>query len=114
MKLTKNQVIEVANIYINEELIPITRSANAIQQIMYGTVLGLASKRIPALIDMYADDKSLKALGIVDDSGYLDVDLLISTIKENWRDGEKITMGGINFSKNDLDKIYSICSRYTK
>lgn len=112
MKLTKQQVVEVVNTYIQEELIPITRSVDTLQQILYGSVLGLVSKRIPDIVNTYAEDKTLKMLGVVDEDCCVDVDLLISTVKENWKDGQPIKISNIKFNKSDLDKIYAIAKRY--
>lgn len=112
MKLTKQQVTEVVNTYIQEELIPISRSSDTLEQILYGSILGLVSKRLPAIVDTYAEDKTLKMLGVVDEDCCVDAELLISTIKENWKEGQVVKIGNIKFNRSDIDKLYSIAKRY--
>ena len=98
----------IAN-YLDEELMPQLQS-NGIEKVIVGTAASLFIRKSGTIIEGYKDNKLVKMLGIMDDDGNVDVDVLVEELKKNIsKEGIKIdvpVIGTLTFHKDDVDKLY--------
>lgn len=95
--------------YLDNELMP-QLPANGIEKVLAGTALSLAIRKSGTIMEGLKENKSVKMLGIMDEEGSIDVDVLTEELKKNVPiDGVKIDIpmiGGVTFHKDDVDKIH--------
>lgn len=98
----------VAN-YLDAELMP-QFQGNSVEKVIVGTVASLLIRRTGTIIEGYKDNKLVKMLGIIDDNGAIDADILAEEVKKNIpKEGIKIDvpiLGLLTFHKDDVDKLY--------
>lgn len=98
----------VAN-YLDAELMPQLKG-NGVERVIVGTAASLMIRKSGVIIDGYKDNKFVKMLGIMDDKGNVDVDILAEELKKNIsKDGVAIEvpiLGTLTFHKEDVDKLY--------
>lgn len=98
----------VAN-YLDAELMPKLQKTG-VERVIVGTAAALLIRRTGAIVEGYKDNKLVKMLGIIDESGNVDVDVLIEELKKNIsKDGVNIDIpivGILTFHKEDVDKLY--------
>lgn len=75
-----------------------------------GTAMGLGSGKLIKVLDEVKDNKIVKMLDIVDENGNIDVDSLISAMKEAANKYGKMTVeipmvGRLSFSSSDIDDL---------
>lgn len=94
--------------YLDGELMPKLQS-NGWEKVLVGTAASLAIHRTGAIIAGYKDHKLVKMLGIMDDEGNVDVEVLAAEVKKNIpKDGVKVDIpiiGIMTFHKDDVDKL---------
>lgn len=98
----------VAN-YLDAELMPQFQS-NGLEKVIVGTVVSLAIHKSGAIIGGYKDNKFVKMLGIMDENGDVDVEVLSQELKKNIsKEGVKVDIpiiGTLTFHQEDVDKLY--------
>lgn len=98
----------VAN-YLDGELMPQLQN-NGLEKVIIGTMASLMIRKSGAIIEGYKDNKVVKMLGIMDDNGNIDVDIIAEELKKNiTKDGVKVdipVIGALTFHKDDVDKLY--------
>lgn len=98
----------IAN-YLDGELMPQLQD-NKLEKVLVGTAASLAISRIGTIVASYKDNKLVKMLGIMDDEGNVDVEVLADELKKNIsKEGVKVDIpivGTMTFHKDDVDKLY--------
>lgn len=96
--------------YLDAELMP-QLQGNGIEKVIVGTAASLLIRKSGTIIESYKDNKLVKLLGIMDENGNVDVDILAEELKKNIsKDGVKIdipVIGTMTFHKEDVDKLYN-------
>ncbi|MDE7424992.1 MAG: hypothetical protein K2N51_15095 [Lachnospiraceae bacterium] len=96
--------------YLDAELMPKLQS-NGIEKVIVGTAVSLLIRKSGAIIEGYKENKLVKMLGIMDEAGNVDVDILVEELKKNIsKDGVKVDIpiiGTLTFHKEDIDKLYN-------
>lgn len=75
-----------------------------------GTGIALASNKVSNVVDAMIDNTIVKMLGIVDEDRNIDVDTLISAMKESAEKYGKLTVnvplvGNLTFSSDDVERL---------
>lgn len=95
--------------YLDSELMP-NLQLEGIQKVLTGTAIGLFIKRSENIVKSYADKPFVKLLGIMDDNGDVDIDILTKELKTNIpEEGVSINvplLGTMKFHKSDVDVLY--------
>lgn len=94
--------------YLDNEVMPQLPS-NGFEKVLAGTAMSLAIRKSGAIIEGYKDNKAVQMLGIMDETGNVDVDVLMEELKKNIPiDGVRVDIpliGGLTFHKDDVDKF---------
>lgn len=98
----------IAN-YLDAELMP-RFQGNGVERVIVGTVASLVIRKSGAIVNSYKDNDLVKMLGIMDNDGNIDIDVLAEELKNNiTKDGVKVNIpviGTITFHKEDVTKLY--------
>lgn len=96
--------------YLDAELMP-QFQGNGVEKVIVGTTASLLIRKSGTIIESYKDNKLIKMLGIMDESGNIDVDTLAEELKKNIsKDGVKVDVpiiGTLTFHKDDIDKLHN-------
>lgn len=96
--------------YIDNEFLPHIEE-DGVKRMLVGAAAGIAIKRTSRIIDELKHNKVVKMLGIVDESGLVDIDILREELSKNMPDGgiriDIPAVGTLTFNKDDIDKLYS-------
>lgn len=110
MMVNKEQIEKGIAKYLDSELMPQIH-VEPWKQLVIGAGASIAVKRIGLLLDSLKDNKALSMLGIVDDSGAVDIDILAQEFKNKMpHEGLKVEipiLGTITFHPSDVDTLYS-------
>lgn len=97
----------VAN-YLDGELMPQLQN-NSLEKVLVGTVASLAIHKSGAIVAGYKDNKVVKMLGVMDDNGNVDIEVVAAELKKHIpKDGVKVDIpiiGTMTFHKDDVDKL---------
>ena len=95
--------------YLDSELMP-QLPANGVQKLIAGTAMSLLIERSGAIAESYKDNQLVKMLGIMDENGNVDVDVLAEELKKNMpKEGIKVEVpmiGALTFKKDDVEKLH--------
>lgn len=95
--------------YLDAELMPQFKGGS-IEKVIAGTTVSLALRKTGAMIDSFKDNPAIKALGIMNSDGDVDIDAIAEELKKNIdKNGVKIDvpmLGTMTFHKDDVDKLY--------
>lgn len=95
--------------FLDMELMP-ALPKEGVSRVLTGTAMAVVVKRMGGMIRSYQDHALVKGLGVMDDGGNVDVDILREALKANISDaGVKvdIPMGGtVTFRREDVDTLY--------
>ncbi len=79
-----------------------------IQQLGFGSLVALAVRQLPNQLN----HPMIKTLGVVDEDGKIDIDLLYEVLKERFPkkggDVQLPVIGNVTFSPADLDHLYEL------
>lgn len=112
MKLSEESIITAFNEYVDTELAPMSSGMGAIEQFAFGFTLGIAKRKANVLLTKLVNSKAAQMLGLVDDTGMVDVDTAYSAASDSINTVKHVEIGGIRFTSKDLDTLYSIMQRY--
>lgn len=95
--------------YLDAELMPQFQN-NGLEKVLVGTAASLLIRKTGTIVSSYKDNKLVKMLGIMDESGNVDVDILAEELKNNIsKEGIKVdipVIGTMTFHKEDIDTLY--------
>lgn len=100
--------------YLDNELMPMLPQTG-IERVLLGTGLSLLIKKNFNKINDLKEQPLVKAMGIFDEEGNVDLDTLRDEVKANMtNDGIKVEVpmiGGLTFKKDDIDKLYTYITK---
>lgn len=95
--------------YLDSELMPQLPNSG-FEKVLAGTAMSLIIRRSGKIIDSYKNNKAVQMLGIMDEEGNVDVDVLAEELKKNLpKEGMKVEIpiiGAMTFHKEDVDKLH--------
>lgn len=102
-----NQLINGIARYVDQEIID---KLPTMGKWIVGAGVGVVSERVNNVVIELQSNSVMKALNVVDDDGYIDIDILANKLKESAEKYGKVTidvplMGSITFSYADIDKL---------
>ena len=107
--VSKEQIEKGIAKYLDTELMPQIHT-EPWKQLVIGASVSILVKRIGTVIDTAKDNKALSALGIIDNSGDFDIDIIAQEFKSKMpREGIKVdvpVLGSITFHDSDIDILY--------
>lgn len=107
--VTVEQIQKGVASYLDAELMP-NLHQEGLQKVLAGTAIGLAIKRSGSMIHGFTESPFIKMLGIVDEEGNIDIDVLKDELKENITEkGFNVDipmLGTMTFHKEDVDKLH--------
>ena len=112
MKINEMQLYSALNEYIDRELLPLGASMDFIQQILYGTKIGVIKRRAEVVIKKYLNKPEMKMLELVDENGLIDIEPIYQSAMDMINKMQKVEIGGITFKPNDLQNLYSTLQRH--
>lgn len=77
-----------------------------------GTALGIAATKIKEIIDALKENAIIRMLGVIDEDGNIDVDIIIFNLKESAEKYGSVTfdipfVGRLTFSATDIESLRS-------
>lgn len=112
MKLNEMQLYSAINEFIDREIMPLGASMNLTDQFLFGFKIGIVKRRIQGIIKGYLSQKEIKALGLIDENGLIDVDVMYQSAMDMFSNMKQIEVAGITFKESDLQKLYGIMQKY--
>jgi hypothetical protein len=107
--VTVEQIEKGIASYLDTELMP-KLSDNTIQKVIAGTAIGLAIRQSSTLVKSYQNNEFVKMLGIFDEEGNVDIELVKDELIKNVpTDGFSVEMpvvGKLIFKKEDINRLY--------
>lgn len=95
--------------YLDAELIPQLQKTG-IERVIVGTAASLLIRKAGSIVEGYKDNKMVKMLGIMDEAGNVDVDMLVEELKKNVpKEGFTVDIpiiGTLTFHEEDIDKMH--------
>lgn len=109
--VTMKQIEQGIAAYLDSELMPqLSKTSNGLEKVIAGTAISLFIRKSGTILESYKDNKMVQMLGIMDEDGNVDVDLLATELKKNISDdGVKIDVpmiGAMTFHKEDVTKLH--------
>ena len=112
MRLNEMQLYSVINEYIDRELMPLGATMDLTQQFVHGFKMGIAKRQVQNLVKGLLNKKELKMIGVIDENGYVDVELLYQAASDTMHQMKQLEIAGITFRDSDLQKLYGIIQKY--
>nr|DAQ83262.1 MAG TPA: hypothetical protein [Caudoviricetes sp.] len=109
MKLPIGNAQAVVVEYFDSVILPAASAAGGMAPFAAGMAGGLIARRTPQMMEQYAP--TLKALGVLDADGKLDIDLLYEEAVKALDKGPVI-VAGYRADRGDLDKLKNIMEKY--
>lgn len=109
MNYSTEQVIKgLINYADNEVMVKLPMSGKWIM----GTVIGVAANKTGNIINGLKSNSIINMLGIIDEDGNIDIDTLITSMKQSADRYGKLTVeiplvGSMTFSSSDIDRLRS-------
>lgn len=106
--VTAKQVAAGIGDYIQKVVMP---RMDKTRKIVIGTVYVLFANRVDVFSQALAQSNTMKLLGVVDDSGMIDIDALQPILVEQVKQNDKIEfdipfIGVLAFNSNDIDELF--------
>lgn len=113
MKLTQEQVLNGLVQYVDHEVISNLPTAG---KWILGTGIGIAMSKANDIVYELKDNTIIKAMGIVDEAGMFDEELIIKNMKESARRYGKMEIsvpmiGRLSFDESDIDLLKNYLER---
>lgn len=106
--VTLNQVKAGAAAYIEQEIIA---KIGGWQKWVAGAAVSMALNRADTIFEALRQNPAVQLLGIIDDSGEIDIDALYSEFKKQAQHGpisfDVPMIGKLTLNESDVDKIYN-------
>ena len=95
--------------YIDTEIVA---KMSGWQKWAVGTAAAVILQRVPEIVEQAQNNPLIKAMGVVDSDGMVDLDILHKELKAQAHTGPITTsipmIGPIKFSEEDVDKLYTL------
>ena len=95
--------------YIDAEIMP-ALPEKSWQKVAFGAGVAIALKKYQGVVKTLTENEMVKALGVIDGSGNVDIDLVATTLKEQMGEGGMEValpiIGKVTLYRNDIDSIY--------
>lgn len=106
--VTANQVAAGLGDYLQKVIMPRMDDG---RKIVIGTAYIMFAYRLDKIAEMLTKSNVAKLLGVVDDSGMIDIDTLQPALKEQFKQQGKLSfdipyIGTLSFDANDIDEIF--------
>lgn len=105
-----NQIEQGIASFLDTEFMP-NLPQNGIQKVMAGTAISLIIKRSGNIVREFTNNSFVKMLGIMDEEGNMDIDILRSELKANMPETGVVMdlpmIGTLTFHKGDVDTLYN-------
>lgn len=113
MKAEPQRVVNGVINYADNEII---NSLPTTGKWLVGAGLGIMTAKMNELIDSLVSNPMIKMMGIVDDEGLFDVDLIMDNLKGSANKYGKMTVqiplvGNLTFNENDIDSLRNYIER---
>lgn len=112
MKLSEMQLYSALNEYIDREIMPLGANMQMLNQFMFGVQMGVVKRKIQTIVKGYIASPSVKALGLIDENGLIDIDTLYGAASDTFKQMNYVEVGGVRLSESDLQKLYGIMRKY--
>ena len=104
-----NEIEKGIAAYLDSEIMP-QLPKEGFEKVLAGTALSLFIRRSGKILDSYKNNKAVLMLGLMDEEGNVDIDILAEELKKNIpNEGMKIDIpliGKMTFHKSDVDKLH--------
>lgn len=109
MKANADQIISGTINYIDSEIMPSLPTAG---KWLVGAGVGIVKSRASSFISAITNNDMIKAVGIVDNNGMIDIDLVLENLKTSAKKYGKVTIevpltGTLSLSDSDIELIRS-------
>lgn len=112
MKLTEMQLYSALNEYIDREIMPLGANMKMLEQFMFGVQIGVIKRKIQSVVKSYINSPAIKALGLIDENGLIDIDTIYNAAADTFKQMNYIEVGGVRLSEADLQKLYGTMRKY--
>ena len=112
MKINEMQLYPAINEFIDRELMPLGASMDLTEQFLFGFKMGIVKRRLQDIVKVYINSKEAKAFNIIDENGYIDIDLLYQSASDVMSQMKQLDVAGFTFKESDLQKLYGIMQKY--
>lgn len=105
-----NQMEQGIASFLDTEFMP-NLPQNGIQKVMAGTAISLIIKRSGNIVKEFVNNPFVKMLGIMDDEGNMDIDILRTELKANMPESGVVMdipmIGTLTVHAQDVDTLYN-------
>lgn len=108
MLITKEQLLDAVNQYIDTDIMSHTSKMSAFEQFVFGFKIGVFKRSLPDKLNTYLESPSIKLLGIVSDDGKLNLDIIYASAVDSIKRVGSIEISELRFNESDLNKLYTI------
>lgn len=113
MKVDSNKLINGIVNYADNEVIS---SLPTVGKWLLGTGIGITTTKVDDIVKSLNNNAIAKTLGIVDDNGLFDLDLIVENMKNSANRYGKMTIqvplvGALTFSEADIDSLRNYIER---
>lgn len=94
--------------YLDTEVMPAFKEEGW-KRVLVGTTIALALRKSEGYLAVIKDNPAIKALGVIDEEGNIDVETLAPILKEQLKEPMTLTvpmLGDLKFGPADVDKLY--------
>jgi hypothetical protein len=110
MKIATGNIPSIVTEYFDSVIMPSAMQAGGLKAFTVGFVGGLVSRQTPAMVEQYLP--MAKALGLVDEQGYLNIDLAFEEA-EKALSKSPVVVAGYRVDREDLVKILEISRKHS-
>lgn len=112
MRLNEMQLYSSINEFIDREIMPLGASMDLKEQFVFGFKMGIIKRKAQTLVKSYLGKKEFKMLDLIDENGYIDIDIMYQSAMDMFAQVKELEVAGITFKEQDLSKFYSIMQKY--
>lgn len=107
MKVSVSKINNALNLFIDNEILPLSANMSGVEQFLFGTAVGVVRYKSQNVINNVLNSNFAKSLEIVDESGEVDIDTLYAASKAAMQKTKEIKIASIKLREPDLDKLYN-------
>jgi hypothetical protein len=112
MKVTEMQLYPAINEFIEREIVPLGATMNIPEQFVFGVKIGVIKRKIQDVVKNYVKSAKMQILGLVDDSGAIDIDTIYEAALDAMQPIKQLDIAGLSFKDTDLQKLYGMLQKY--
>lgn len=111
MKIAVGNVTPVVTEFFDQVIMPSAMQAGGLKAFTVGFVGGLVARQTPGMVEQYLP--MAKSLGLVDEQGLLDIDLLHDEATKALS-RSPVVVAGYRVDQSDLDRIRDIARKFAQ